>query len=231
MISSIVSLMLGVSLLSKHLYWRGGKYPVAGLVTILAIFGVAAGCEGFFVSPVLTGMVVGPSATIQNGNTVQLSAVGTYDDGSQKDLDKGIYWSSDTPTVAVVNASGLVKGVAPGNALITGAHKTVTASATVTVTLGGITSIQVATSDGLSGITYGSSQQFVATASANGQQIDVTNSVTWATNPRSIPNVSIGSNTGLLTTTSGPATTDQFVVVALDPTSGITGQMNFVVHP
>jgi hypothetical protein len=85
--------------------------------------------------------------------------------------------------------------------------------------------------DGLNSITYGSSEQFVATASANGQQIDITDSVTWSTNPGSIPSVSIAPTTGLLTTTSGPTTSAKFIVVALDPTSGISGQMNFVVHP
>jgi len=197
---------------------------------VLVIFGAAIGCEGFFVEPVLTGIVVGPSATIQTGNTLQMSAVGTYDDGSKKELSSGIYWSSDAPTVALVGTSGVVTAISPGKALITGAHKTVSASATVTVTLGGITSIQVTTIDGLNGMSWGSSEQFVATAAANGEQIDITDSVTWTTNPKSIANVSI-SPTGVLTTTSGPTTTAQFGVIALDPTSGIAGQMNFVVFP
>jgi hypothetical protein len=47
----------------------------------------------------------------------------------------------------------------------------------------------------------------------------------------SIQNVSIASNAGLLTTTSGPTITVQFAVVALDPTTGISGQINFAVHP
>src|SRR5436309_1222819 len=102
---------------------------VGGLILVAAIFGMAMSCNGFFVSPVLTGIAVGPSATIQTGNTVQMSAVGTYDDGSQKELDSGLFWSSDTPAVAVVSSSGLVKGLAPGKALITGAHKTVSAAA------------------------------------------------------------------------------------------------------
>jgi hypothetical protein len=76
--------------------------------------------------------------------------------------------------VAVVNASVLVKVLRQGKPWITGAHKTVSASATLTVTLGGITSIQVTTIDGLRSITWGSSEQFVATESSNGQQIDVT---------------------------------------------------------
>jgi hypothetical protein len=46
----------------------------------------------------------------------------------------------------------------------------------------------------------------------------------------SIPDVSIASDTGLLTTTSGP-TTVQFVVVAIDPTTGLSAQLNFTVHP
>lgn len=203
---------------------------ICGLMVLVVMFGLAVGCDGFFVDPVLTGMVVGPSATVQTGNTVQMSAVGTYDDGSQKDLNSGLFWDSDSPTVAIVSSSGLVKAIAPGKAVITGWHKSVNASATVTVTLGGITSIQVTTVDGLSGITWGGTEQFVATATANGTQIDITDSVTWSTNPRSIANVSI-SPTGLLTTQSGSTATNQFVVVALDPTSGIAGQMNFVVHP
>jgi hypothetical protein len=183
------------------------------------------------VSPVLTGMAVGPSATIQSGATIQMDAVGTFDDGSQKHLDSGVFWSSDTPTVAIVSTSGLVTGIAPGQATITGAHETVNGSATITVTLGGITSIQVTSADGLSSITFGSSEQFVATATANGQQFDISNSVTWSTNPRSISDISIDASSGLLTTTSGPQTITQFTVVALDPTSGIAGQMNFSVHP
>ena len=200
-----------------------------GALIVIVIVVSATGCD-FFVDPVLTGMAVGPSATIQTGTTLQVNAVGTFNDGSQQSLKSGVFWSSQSPTVAIVDSTGLVKAIAPGKAIITGAKGTVSASATVTVTMGGITSIQVRTMDGLSSIQYGSTEQFVATANAGGVQIDITNSATWSTNPRSIPNVSI-SNTGLLTTTSGPTNTDQFVVVALDPTTGIAGQMNFLVHP
>ena len=203
---------------------------VVGTLAAIAITAFAIGCD-FFVDPVLTGMSVGPSATLQTGTTLQMNAVGTFNDGSQQHIKSGLFWSTGSPTVAIVDANGLVKAIAPGQAIITGARETVSASATVTVTLGGITSIQVSTADGLSSIRYGNTEQFVATANANGQQIDVTNSVTWSTNPRSIPNVSIAPNSGLLTTTSGPTTSDQFVVVALDPTTGVFGQMNFMVHP
>jgi trimeric autotransporter adhesin len=199
-------------------------------ITLLAIV-LGLGCEGFFVDPVLTGITVGPGVTIQTGTTVQMSAVGTFNDGSQKRLSSNVFWSSASPNIATVSSSGIVNGVAPGQSQITGSSETVSGSATVTVTIGGLTSIQVTAKDGLTNITYGRSEQFIATGTANGHQIDITNSVSWSTNPSSIPSVSIDSNTGLLTTTSGPTDVVQFEVIATDQSTGISDALNFTVRP
>jgi len=56
-----------------------------GVLAVVSVLLSSNGCD-FFVDPVLTGMAVGPSATIQTGNTVQMNAVGTFNDGSQNDL-------------------------------------------------------------------------------------------------------------------------------------------------
>jgi Bacterial Ig-like domain (group 2) len=203
-----------------------------GTFTILIIvIALGLGCDGFFVDPVLTGIAVGPATTIQTGNTVQMSAVGTYNDGSQKALSSNVHWSSVTPDVANVNASGLVTGVSPGQATISGASETVVGSATVTVTVGNLSSIMVTSQDGLNSITYGSTEQFIATGTAGGTQIDITSSVTWSTDPSRIPSVSIDTNTGLLTTTSGPSSIVQFDVIATDPPTGISDRMTFTVRP
>src|SRR5436309_2962317 len=93
--------------------------------------------------------------------------------------------------------------------------------------LANITAIKVTSTD--TSIKYGSTEQFKATATANGQQVDVTNSVTWTTNPSSITDVSIDSSTGLLTTTSGGTTPVTFFVIATDSASGISGQESFTV--
>lgn len=197
---------------------------------ILLIVGIAAGCEGFFVDPVLTGITVGPAVTIQTGKTLQMTALGTYNDGSQKKLTSNVFWGTDSSSVATINESGLLTGVGPGQSVVTCAVETVTGSATVTVTVGNLTSIKVTSQDGSNSITYGSNEQFVATGTAGGQQVVITNSVTWSTNPAVIPNVSIDTKTGLLTTTSGLTNLVQFDVVATDPTTGISGTMNFTVH-
>lgn len=206
------------------------RFAAASATLVIAI--LHPGCEGFFVDPVLTGMTVGPAATIQTGTTVQMNAVGTYNDGSQKDLKgSSVFWSSGTPSIATISTSGLVTGLSPGQALISGASGTVTGTVTVTVTIGSLTSIKVTTQDGLTSISYGSTEQFVAMGTANGQPVDITDSVHWSTSPSNINGVSIDSKTGLLTTTSGPTTTQQFTVVAIDPTTNLSGQINFIVHP
>src|SRR3954468_3544122 len=116
------------------------KRWIAARATILLILGLALGCDGFFVDPVLTGVTVGPAVTIQTGNTVQMSAVGTYNDGSHKTLSSDVSWSTGETSVATVSKSGLVAGVGSGQATITGASGTVVGSATITVTIGDLTS-------------------------------------------------------------------------------------------
>ena len=202
------------------------------LLAILTLLGIAfgLGCEGFFVDPVLTGVAVGPAATIQTGTTIQMIATGSYNDGSQKKLSKNVYWASATPKVATIDTTGVVKGVGSGQSVISAAAETVTGSATITVIVGNLSSIAVTSQNGFNSITYGSNEQFVATGTASGQQIDLTTSVNWSTNPAVIPNVSIDTNTGLLTTTSGLTNLVQFDVIATDPTTGISGSMQFTVH-
>ena len=207
---------------------RGWARFVAGFTFLSIAFGL--GCEGFFVDPVLTGVAVGPAATIQTGTTIQMIATGSYNDGSQKKLTKNLYWNSASLGVATVNTSGVVTGVGPGQSVISVAAETVTGSATVTVIVGNLSSIQVTSENGFNSITYGSTEQFIATGTAGGQQINLTNAVTWSTNPAVIPNVSIDPKSGLLTTTSGLTQLVQFDVIATDPTTGIFGSMQFTVH-
>ena len=204
---------------------------MAGAFAALLMCALLFGCTGFFVSPVLTGLTVGPATTIQTGGTVQMSALGSYNDGSQKQLTSTVYWSSSTPSVAAISSTGLVTGVGVGQTTILGTAQTVTGTATITVIISGLSSIRVTTQDGLTSIAYGTGEQFVATGTANGQQINITDSVTWSTDPASIANVSLSSTSGLLLTTSGPTTSVQFQVIATDPTTGISGFVDFTVHP
>jgi len=200
---------------------------LAALATLF-LLALAIGCTGFFVNPTLTGVTVGPTATIQQGKTVQMTATGTFNDGSTKTITSGVFWSSGTTTVATVSSAGLVTGVGPGTSTITGSSGTFSGSATITVSLSGITKITVTSTD--TNIVYGASENFTATATTGSGTFPVTDSVTWSTNPSSIPNVSIDPTNGVLTTTTAPVGSTTFQVIATDPTTGIFGVESFTVH-
>jgi hypothetical protein len=100
-----------------------------------------AGTGTLTVTParLVTLSVTPETATVSVGGTQQLTATGTYTDGTQHDLTATVTWtSSDGGAVEVSNAtgsSGLATGVAPGTAAIEGRDPGtgVAASATITV--------------------------------------------------------------------------------------------------
>jgi len=76
--------------------------------------------EGFFVDPVLTGLSVGPqSPNIQQGTTLEMSAIGTDDDGRTKTLTSNVFWSSSNTSVAPLTSGGRVTGASSGTSTIT----------------------------------------------------------------------------------------------------------------
>lgn len=84
--------------------------------------------------PVLTVSVTSPSPSINVGSTSQLSVV----IGPANATNQSVTWSSSNVGVASVDANGLVRGIAPGTAVITArtvdGGKTATASITVNAT-------------------------------------------------------------------------------------------------
>ena len=86
------------------------KKKIQGLVafTGLLLLAFGAGCKGFFVNPTLTSVAVGPQAAIQQGKTVQMTAVGTYDDGSTKNLTN-VFWSPASVTAAPASGRACIR--------------------------------------------------------------------------------------------------------------------------
>ncbi len=186
---------------------------LASLVTILSLAS-ATSCTGFFQNPVLTTVTIGPQTpTINVGGTLQMSATGTYNDGSTKNLSSGVFWSSSDSTVASISSAGLVTGVSNSSATITGSSGTVSGTTTVTVQLTGIVSIQVSPSS--QSITSGQIQQYTATATLTGGGTqDVTNSAVWASSNSSAG--TIATSGGLFTPASGLTQSQQTTITATE---------------
>ena len=92
--------------------------------------------------PVATVSVAPPTATVQVGQTLQLSA--TPQDANGTPLSgRTIAWSSDNATVAAVSASGLVTAKVAGPATITATSEGQSGTSSVTVTNVPVASVSV----------------------------------------------------------------------------------------
>jgi len=181
----------------------------------LGALALAVSCRGFFVSPTLTSIAVGPSnptiETGSTGNTVQMTAFGTYNDGSTG--NPSVTWSINPATgIANVSSSGLVTSVATGTATVTATstqNPTITGTQTVTVTVGCIQSI---TLDPTSGTV--TTNQPTVSISAQATTCDgsfpVTDVATWTSSNTSLATVSAGN----VTIVSGLATGGTVTVTA-----------------
>jgi len=152
------------------------RLKLIGAFAVLLSLALAVSCKGFFVNPTLTSVAVGPqNLSLNVTQQWQMSATGTYDDGTQKTLSSGVVWSSSDPnTASVGQTTGTVTAVQIGAATISASAGSCTAcsgSTTVTVVLQGVTSITV--TPGNQSTTRGGATVFY-TALANGAT-DITN--------------------------------------------------------
>ena len=158
----------------------------------------------------LQSIAVNPStAAIAQGTTQAFTAMGTYSDGSTKDLTTAVQWACLNPTVVTVSntapTQGLASSVAAGTALVSATMGVVSSNATLTIKNVGL---QTTIVDGVSGNTpltmtpstanigFGDQQQFKAVATfSDGSTQDVTNQVTWfaVPSPPALPDSIISS--------------------------------------
>jgi phage tail sheath protein FI len=89
-----------------------------GAVVVTATSGLVTGTISVNVAPapLSTFTITALTPTLAQGQTQQLVATFTYADGTTQDVSNIVAWSSDTPSKATVNNSGLVTGVANGTA-------------------------------------------------------------------------------------------------------------------
>ncbi|MGC1373047.1 MAG: Ig-like domain-containing protein [Candidatus Sulfotelmatobacter sp.] len=191
------------------------KLHLAGAFVGLATLALAVSCSGFFVNPTVSSIAIDPSApTVSIGDTQQLNAAGTDSNGNALTLTAGtsctgttVCWSSDTPAVATITAGGLLKGISAGTSTITASSGTASATATATVTLGNVTSVLVTPSSATLAVSSTATTCFTAMASAGGQTIDVSASVTWQTANTSLISVENGEDPMCVESSTSTGTT------------------------
>ncbi|MDE1238535.1 Ig-like domain-containing protein [Vibrio aestuarianus] len=129
---------------------------------------------------VITSIQVTPSpVNIAKGQTQQLTATATFDDGTSSDISSSVTWGDfDTATVTV-SLAGLLSAVEAGNTTLTATKDGITSNTVdVNVSAAVITAIQVTPSP--VNVAKGQTQQLTATATFDdGTSSDISSSVTW----------------------------------------------------
>src|SRR5260221_6604642 len=155
--------------------------------------------------------ISGASGTLQKGLNRQLSASGTFSDGSTQDLTAQIVWSSsDGAVVTVSNApgsEGMVHAQGAGTATVFANLLGISASAAMTVDAVSVTSVTISPANPM--LPVGFSSHLYATAQySDGSTHDVTAQAVWSSSNTAVATVSNaagsqGQDTGLA---SGTAT-------------------------
>jgi hypothetical protein len=155
--------------------------------------------------PILTSLIVAPAnPSVDNHEKLQMTAIGTFSDGSTEVLTEGVDWTSSNQSVARIVSSdnsfnGLLFSVGPGTATITATLGDVMASTLVTVTSPRLTSITVTPAN--PSIAKGTSVQLSANCSfSDGTNEDCTGEANWTSAKNSIGQVSnLPGSEGLVT--------------------------------
>jgi uncharacterized protein YjdB len=180
------------------------------LLLIAAMALPIAGCT----NPLAVSLSISPvTQSIAVNQTAQFTALGVFGHGSHpsstQDLTDSVTWTSSTPAVATISATGIATGLSAGTTTITasinGFTGVVSSTASLTVSgssTGGGTPSSIAIIPNTQLVTMaGDTAQFEAIeTTATGSTVDVTNTATWGSSSPSI--ATIGPSTGLATAVS-----------------------------
>ena len=132
----------------------------------------------------LSSIAVTPSnPSVSVNATQQFTATGTYSDSSTADLTNIVTWSSSDVSLATINNSGLVTGIAAGSVTITAASGSLSGTAALTVdasppTAATLTAIAVTPLN--PSVDVNGTQQFTATGTySDSSTVDLTSTATW----------------------------------------------------
>jgi len=183
--------------------------------TVLFLLALGLGCNGFFVDPTLVSIVVTPpTPTLVVGAAgIQMTAFGTFDDGSQKNINSSVTWTLNPPSYATISAAGLLTGTSPSPSTVTlqASDQAVVGTTTFQV-FSSITAINVTPATQSVSVASGTPFCLDAIAQTGSGPQDISATATWTfTDP------SGNTESGLNKTTSS-CTGQAFSIGTLSPT-------------
>lgn len=195
----------------EHMPSTKSKLRLICAFAALAALALAVSCRGFFVSPTLTALAIGPAnLTLAPSTSYQMVATGTYSDGSTRTVTGQAVWTStntgaaafSTTTIGLLIAAPLANlPTLPGTTTVSASDGTVSSSTQTVNVCPVVQTLTITVNNGTSWSgTGGTILMFDAKAAFEGAGTsDVTSTVTWTI-----------SNTSVLPTidTTGSGTTN-----------------------
>ena len=187
-----------------------------------SVGGVVGGANLSVSSAALVSIAVGVSrASLPLGSTAQLTATGTFTDGSTRDLSGSATWTSASPGVVAISSSGAVTAKSLGVAGISASSSGITSNVNLSVVSAALVSIAVNANH--SALPLGSLGQMTATGTyTDGSTQDLTGLATWSSASPAV--VAVAG--------SGAITAKSLGVAAVSASSsGVTGSASLNVLP
>jgi uncharacterized protein YjdB len=213
----------------------GATATVTGVATGTATI-TATGKDGLVgmsvvtVSPkMLVSIELDPvDPSIHLGTTVELTAIGHYDDDSTADLTTQVTWTSATTSVATIDNTGLVTSAGVGASVVTATSGSIQGSTTVTVTDAELVSLAITPAD--PSIPRGTAQRFVATGTyTDNTTQDITDTVTWSSSDEAIATISNTAGTRGRAQSPTTGNLGTVTITATAPTPTITATTTLTV--
>jgi uncharacterized protein YjdB len=153
----------------------------------------------------LRSITLGGDVVIATGTSHPFTAIGTFNDGSTRNISSHVAWSSsDTSIATIPPASPVAKGINIGTTEITATLNSILASAKLTVTSATIKSISVTPTD--SQVAKDTKLRYVATGSfSDGTTQDLSLDVMWSSDTPTVASIAtpgtakaVGSGTAII---------------------------------
>lgn len=210
--------------LTEEVIWVSSNTPVAninntnakgrvstsntGITFITALLGGVTSNQAVISvnDPTLTGIrITGNSTAAVGVPTGPLGVIGYYSNGTEQAVTLDITWTSQTPTIATVDGSGMVTGLLMDrNAVITATVQGLTANHTVAITAPILTEITVIPDNPV--VDYAGTFVFsIIGTYSDGSSNEITTGVSWTSSTHTT--ATINSATGTVTTLAPGTTT------------------------
>jgi len=176
--------------------------PISSRISLVCgVLICAIGCGQFFPGGnTITSLQVAPAnATVQPGTTQQYTATARYGNNTTADVTSQVTWSTTPTSIATIDSSGLLTGVALGTANIRATSSNgIIGTTGVSVATKQVTSVAIQPLTQTLSLSLGpTTVQYTATATyQDGSTANVTAIATWTSTPSSVATI---SSTGLAT--------------------------------